>query len=202
MSGQNAEIQRMALFGGSFDPVHNGHLTIARYALKQVGLDRIVFMPAACSPLKGQETRVSDDARAEMLELATHGESRFKVDTYELERGGVSYTIDTVEYFRANYPNTELYFMIGADQFELLDQWRRIEDLAQLVTFLVFGRPGSSVQACAVAGLHYLEVDAPLMEASSSEIRTRCQKKQSIQDLVPPAVEAFISDEGLYTDLD
>ena len=173
---------------------------IARYALKQVGLDRIIFIPAAQSPLKKHAPLVSDDARVEMLELATDGEQRFKVDTFEVEAGGVSYTIDTVKHFRANYPNAELFWMVGADQFEQLDQWRDIEKLAESVTFLVFGRSGASVAPREVKELKYFEVDAPLMEASSSQIRERCKRGLGIEDLVSEAVEAFISERGLYTD--
>lgn len=202
MAAQNLDLQRLSLFGGSFDPVHNGHLMLARYALKQVGLDRIVFVPAAQSPLKEHRCFASDDARVEMLEIATHGERRFKVDTYEIEEGGVSYTIDTVAHFVGRYPQAELFFMIGADQFEQLDQWHRIDELVGMVTFLVFGRPGVALQPCEIEGMTYLEVDAPLMETSSSEIRSRCLGEQSLYDLVPESVEAFISDRGLYTDLD
>lgn len=201
MMAQNSDLQRLSLFGGSFDPVHSGHLMLARYALKQVGLDRIIFIPTAQSPLKEHGCYASDDARVEMLEIATHGERRFKVDTFEMEEGGVSYSIDTAAYFRARYPNAELFFMLGADQFELLDQWRKIEELSQMVTFLVFGRPGVTLKPCEIEGMTYLEVDAPLMETSSSEIRSRCERKQSLEDFVPEAVEAFISERGLYTDL-
>jgi nicotinate-nucleotide adenylyltransferase len=200
MASQNTDLQRLALFGGAFDPVHLGHMTIARYALKQVGLDRIIFIPTAQSPLKTRPPAVSDDARVEMLELATDGEQRFKVDTFEVEAGGVSYTIETVKHFREMYPNAELFWMIGADQFEQLDRWRDIEDLAESVTFLVFGRSGASLEPRSVKGLKYFEVDAPLMEASSSQIRERCQRGQGIGDLVSEEVEAFISERGLYTE--
>ncbi|MGC6423877.1 MAG: nicotinate (nicotinamide) nucleotide adenylyltransferase [Lentimonas sp.] len=196
----DTEKLRVALFGGSFDPVHNGHLMIARYALKQIGLDRVIFVPAAKSPLKQGRAYASDNARMEMLELATSGEPRFKVDSVELEKGGISYTVDTVEYFRAQMKKSELFFLIGADQFELLDRWYKIEKLMEMVTFLVFGRPGTSLDGRGLKGLHYVEVDAPLMEVSSSEIRALVGTGQALTDLVCPPVEAFISEEGLYTD--
>ncbi|MGJ8638041.1 MAG: nicotinate (nicotinamide) nucleotide adenylyltransferase [Opitutaceae bacterium] len=200
MVAQGTDIHRIALFGGSFDPVHNGHLMIARYALKQVGLDRVVFIPAARSPLKQNNTYASDDARVEMLELALRGESRFKIDTFEVEQGGVSYSIDTVKYFREQYANAELYFMIGADQFEQLDQWYQIEELAQMVTFLVFGRPGSELESISIDAIDYMEVDAPLMDTSSSEVRSLCQRGQPLGDFVTESVGAFISERELYTD--
>lgn len=173
---------------------------IARYALKQVGLDRVVFIPAARSPLKQNNTYASDDARVEMLELALRGESRFKIDTFEVEQGGVSYSIDTVKYFREQYANAELYFMIGADQFEQLDQWYQIEELAQMVTFLVFGRPGSELESISIDAIDYMEVDAPLMDTSSSEVRSLCQRGQPLGDFVTESVGAFISERELYTD--
>lgn len=199
MASVNTDIQRLALYGGGFDPVHNAHLTIARYALKQVGLDRLIFIPSAQSPLKENLPMATAEERVEMLELATDGEQRFKVDTYEVEKGGISYSVDTVRYFKAHYVNAEVFWMIGADQFEQLDRWREIEVMAEMVTFLVFGRPGSNLKAPTVEGLNYFEVDAPMMEESSTEIRRRCQEGLSIEGLVPDAVEAFISESGLYT---
>ncbi len=201
MAALNTDIQRLALFGGAFDPVHSAHLTVARYALKQVGLDRLIFIPAAQSPLKKNAPLASDEERVEMLELATDGEQRFKVDTFEVEKGGISYTVDTVRHFKAHFVNAELFWMIGADQFEQLDQWHQIEALAEMVTFLVFGRPGTPLKACAIEGLNYFEVDAPMMEVSSSEIRDRCLRQLDIEGMVPDAVEAFISERALYTKL-
>jgi len=199
MVSQNTEIQRLALFGGAFDPVHMGHLMVARYALKQVGLDRILFIPSAQSPLKKSAPLVSDDERVEMLELATSGEQRFRVDTFEVEEGGVSYSIETVKHFRAAYPNADLFWMIGADQFEQLDNWRDIDTLAGHLTFLVFGRTGSSLEPKVIEGLEYFEVDAPLMDTSSSQIRELCKNGGSIEGMVSEEVEAFISERGLYT---
>lgn len=191
---------RVALYGGAFDPVHNAHLRVASYALKQVGLDRVLFIPAAQSPLKKNPPVASDEARVEMLELATDGERRYRVETYEVEKGGVSFTIETVRHFRAEYPNAELFWMVGADQFEQLDRWHEIEELAEMVTFLVFGRPGYGHQACEIEGLKYFTVDAPEMDESSTEIRRLCQAGEPLTGMVPDAVEAFISEEGLYTD--
>jgi nicotinate-nucleotide adenylyltransferase len=200
MADNEVVSQRIALYGGAFDPVHNAHLRIARYALKQVGLDRVIFIPAAQSPLKEHAPLASDEARMEMLELATERESRFKIDAYEIYKGGVSYTIDTVRYFRELYPRAELFWLIGADQFEQLDRWHLIDELVGLVTFLVFGRSGSTLKSCEIDGLNYFEVDAPLMEESSSEIRRRCGQGLPLEGFVPSAVEAFISEQGLYTD--
>ncbi len=190
---------RVALYGGAFDPVHNAHLEVARRALKQAGLDRVIFIPAAQSPLKAHAPLASDDERVAMLELATADESRFEVDSYEILKGGLSYTIDTVRHFRGRYPQAELFWLVGADQFEQLNRWHAIDALAELVTFLVLGRPGSSLRPCDIEGLRFFVVDAPLMAESSSEIRRRCGAGLPLAGVVPPSVEAFISGRGLYT---
>jgi nicotinate-nucleotide adenylyltransferase len=192
-------VLRIALFGGAFDPVHNAHLRVARYALKQAGLDRVIFVPTAQSPLKKHAPLASDEERVEMLELATSGEARFKVDAYEVERGGISYTIDSMRYFRESYPESELFWMVGADQFEQLNRWHAIDELVDLVTFMVLGRPGATLTPCDIKNLRYMVIDAPLMEESSSDIRTLCAKGQPLTGLVAESVEAFISEQGLYT---
>lgn len=200
MASTKAGFTRVALYGGAFDPVHNAHLRVASYALKQVGLDRILFIPSAQSPLKKNPPRASDEERVEMLELATDGERRYRVETFEVEKGGVSYTVDTVTHFRKEYPNAELFWMVGADQFEQLDRWHKIEELAEMVTFLVFGRPGYGHIACEIEGLKYFTVDAPKMDESSTTIRRLCRAGESVEGMLPDAVEAFISEEGLYTE--
>jgi len=200
MAETTTDSAKIALYGGAFDPVHNAHLQVVRYAIKQVGLDRVIFIPTAQSPLKDHRTFANEEQRVEMLELATDGDSRFKVDTYEVEKGGTSYTIDTVRYFKQRFPQAELFWIIGGDQFEQLDRWREIDELVQLVTFLVLARPGSAMEPCEIEGLNYYEVDAPLMEESSTEIRSRCAKGLPLEGAVPDVVEAFISEHRLYTE--
>ena len=195
-------LRRCALYGGAFDPVHRAHLQVARYALEQAQLDRVVFIPAAQSPLKAHAPLTDAAARLQMLSLALQGEACFELDESEIERGGLSYTIDTVRHFSAGHPDTELYWIIGADQFEQLDRWHRIEELIERVTFLVFARPGSHLEASAeIPSLRYQVIDAPLMSDSSSAIRQCCREGRSLEGLVPDAVQAFISEQELYTNL-
>tara|TARA_R110002111_G_scaffold235576_1_gene296807 strand:+ start:503 stop:1111 length:609 start_codon:yes stop_codon:yes gene_type:complete len=189
----------IALYGGSFDPVHCAHLCVAAAALQQINLDQVLFIPAAQSPLKTNTAVASDAQRIEMLRLAIAEEPRFMLDSSEIDRGGRSYTIDTVTAYRLKYPACKLHWIIGADQFELLPQWHKIEDLASLVTFIVVGRPGHSTSKTLVPGLKYLTIEAPLMPHSSSEIRSLLAQARSTEDLLPPTVEAFISAHGLYT---
>jgi nicotinate-nucleotide adenylyltransferase len=192
---------RLALYGGAFDPVHSAHLRVAHYALEQAHLDRVIFIPAAQSPLKAHTPRAHDAARLQMLRLAVAGEARFEVDLYEMQKGGISYTIDTVRHFRERTADAELFWIIGGDQFDQLDRWHRIDELAGLVSFLVLARPGTDLRPQPIAGLRYQVIEAPLMPESSSEIRERCEQGRSLKGLVPDAVEAFISEQELYTNL-
>lgn len=141
----------------------------------------------------------SDEARVAMLRLATEEDARFELDTCELERGGTSYTFDTVMAYQKAHPECELYWILGGDQFELLPQWHRIDELAELLTFIVLQRPGYSTTLPAVQGLQYLEVEAPLMPHSSTDIRRAIQAGCLAKDLVPASVEAFIYSHALYT---
>lgn len=191
--------ESFALYGGSFDPVHYAHLKVAQSALEQTDVGKVVFIPVARSPLKSAATLAGDAERVEMLRLATAGESRFAVDTCEVERGGTSYTVDTVAAFRSHHPVAGLHWIIGADQLELLPKWHRIDELAALLTFIVLRRPGYSTAVPEIAGLRVVEIDAPLMEHSASEIRSRLAAGHSVAGLVPSSVEAFISSRGLYT---
>ncbi|PXA03953.1 nicotinate (nicotinamide) nucleotide adenylyltransferase [Coraliomargarita sinensis] len=190
---------RIALYGGAFDPVHRAHLEVARAARRQASLDRVAFIPAAQSPLKAHSPVASDAARLKMLELALAGEAGFVIDDSELKRGGVSYTVDTVQAFKARMPDADLYWIIGGDQLEQLDRWHAIRELAQAVTFLVLARPGYQLSAPGVSGLKYETIDAPLMEESSTSIRERIVNGESVIGLLPQSVEAFIREEGLYT---
>jgi nicotinate-nucleotide adenylyltransferase len=199
-SGNTYMPERFALYGGAFDPVHCAHLKVARYALEQAQLDRVVFIPAAQSPLKAHAPQTGTAARLQMLRLALMGEASFELNTYEVERGGLSYTVDTVRHFRESHTDAELYWIIGADQFEQLHRWSHVEKLAQMVTFLVLERPGANLRvSVAVPQLRYQIIHAPLMDVSSSEIRMLCRTGRSIEGLVPSAVQAFILEQELYT---
>jgi nicotinate-nucleotide adenylyltransferase len=198
-SSNTKKLKSIALYGGSFDPVHKAHLELARTALENCDLESVIFVPAAQSPLKNSAALAEDSDRVEMLRLATTGEPRFEVDTCEIERGGTSYTVDTVKAYRAAHEGCRLHWIIGADQFELLPQWRCIEEIVSMITFIVLRRPGHSIVESAVKGLRFVTIDAPLMPYSSTKIRASIAQGRSVVDLLPPAVEAFISSRGLYT---
>ena len=189
----------LALYGGSFDPVHCAHLELGRAVLRQLDVDKVLFIPAARSPLKSESAVASDSDRIQMLRIATSEEPRFEVHLCEIERGGPSYTVETLEAIAREYPNVQLHWIIGADQMELLPRWHRIEDIVARVQFIVFARPGYSTAAPTIPGLRFLTVELPPMAQSSSEIRERMARGEATADWLPGGVEAFISSRGLYT---
>ena len=139
----NPDGVRIALFGGSFDPPHTGHLSIAEAAVDQCGLDRIYFVPCRVSPLKGKLPGASGGERVAMLRLALAGVSRAEVSEWELARPGPSYSWETVEHFAAQFPDARLYWLMGADQWAVIDRWARPDILRNRLTFIVFARDGS-----------------------------------------------------------
>src|SRR5207248_4568241 len=136
-------MQRIGLFGGTFDPVHLGHLLVAQAAFEELQLSRLFFIPAAQSPFKPESNPAPAAARLRLLRLALAGQSQYEVDEQEIRRGGTSFTIDTVRDYAARYPGAELFYLIGADQVGQLDKWRAAEELARVVEFAVIPRSGA-----------------------------------------------------------
>jgi nicotinate-nucleotide adenylyltransferase len=182
---------RTALFGGSFDPIHHGHLILAREAMEQLALDRVVFVPAAQSPHKLARQPASADVRLAMVRAAVAGERGFECDGSETEREGPSFTIDTVEAWRMKAPEDELFYFIGEDNVRELPTWRRSEDLRNLVQFIVFGRDAS-------APPHDFPRVKRRVDISATEVRKRVAEGRSIRYLVPEAVRDIIEAHRLY----
>lgn len=188
---------RLGLYGGSFDPVHLGHLLVAQAALEELELNRLVFIPAAQSPFKPGTTPASATARSRMLRLALVGRTEFEVDELEIHRGGVSYSIDTAREFQRRHPAAELLWLIGADHVATLPQWRDASGLAELVEFVVIPRPGEAPKQLPVNFcLRHLK-GWPL-KVSSSEIRDRIWAGKPCHGLLPAGVGEVIALEGLY----
>jgi len=190
-------MERIGLFGGSFDPVHLGHLLVAQAAREEARLDRLFFIPAAQSPFKPERRPTPANLRTRLLRLALPGKTWCEVDEQELRRGGISYTIDTVNDFRRRFPEARLYCLIGADHVEKLPKWREAEDLARLVEFLVIPRPGGGEIALPAPFKGQRLTGFPL-GVSSSQIRERVRAGLSIDELVPRAVAEAIRNNGLY----
>lgn len=190
---------KIGLLGGSFDPIHVGHLVIAQDALEGAGLDRVVFVPAAVSPLKGRELTATPAQRLELVRRAIEGESRFGLDDLELRRGGTSFTIDTVRALAPQHPGAELCWIIGADQVGRLPEWKEINELARRVTFVLLARPGvPEVPAPAIAGLQLRRVPGHEVAISSSELRERISRGLPWRAFVPLKVAEFIEAQSLY----
>ncbi|MGF1449206.1 MAG: nicotinate-nucleotide adenylyltransferase [Opitutales bacterium] len=192
---------KTGVFGGSFDPIHLGHLLIAQDACEAFGLERVLFIPASQAPLKSTAPGASDRHRLGMVAAAIEDYPEFKALDIELASGGVSYTVDTVRRLQQQRPGEALFLIIGADQAAQLDRWHAIEELADLAQFLVVERPGFDPEARpshAVEGLRLHHIDGHLFEISSTEIRERVARGHRIDFLVHPRVQAYINTHKLY----
>lgn len=190
---------RIGLYGGSFDPVHRGHLMVAEAALEELALDLLFFIPTLQSPFKPDRRPADGNLRLRWLRLALAGQMRCKVDAIELVRGGVSYTIDTVRFFGRRYPNADLLVLIGSDQVPHLPCWREAESLACIVQFVVIPRPGHpSISLPPPYRLRHLR--GWPMDISSSEIRRRVRKGLPVHHLVPLEVSEDFASLRAYRD--
>jgi nicotinate-nucleotide adenylyltransferase len=188
---------KLGLFGGSFDPVHLGHMLVARAAREEAALDRIFFIPAAQSPFKTAATSATAPERVRLLRLALAGDTTAEVDDRELRRGGISFSIDTVRSYAAEHPGAELFYLIGADQTSQLHLWREAAELARLVEFLIIPRPGEAIAELRPPFRGRALRGFPL-GVSSSEIRRRAKAGLPINHLVPSAVAEAVRNNRLY----
>jgi nicotinate-nucleotide adenylyltransferase len=205
---------RLGILGGSFDPVHNGHLALARACGEQAALDEVWFTPAAIQPLKHKGPHATDAQRIEMLnlaidiELSEPGRPRprpsWRVCTLEIDRGGFSYTVDTLRQIHVELPDAALFFLMGADAVRDVPHWREPREIFRLATPLVVRRAGepepdlASLAALCTKTTQPQLVDMPPIDISSSDIRRRIAEGKPIQDLVPPAVGQYVAQHGLY----
>jgi nicotinate-nucleotide adenylyltransferase len=209
----NSEL-KLGILGGSFDPVHLGHLLAAQAAIEELGLDRLFFIPAAQSPFKPDSKPAPAAIRLQLLRLALAGRTNCEIDEQEIRRGGVSYTVDTLRDYRRRFPKAELFYLIGADHVAHLPEWRAPAELARLAEFVVIPRPGDSVWSSGFSrsgppegGTPNLDFPPPFrgrwlkgfpLAVSSLEIRARLKAGLPIEPLVPPAVAEAIRNNRLY----
>ena len=182
---------RLGLYGGSFDPIHHGHLILARQAVEDLFLDRVIFIPAAESPFKPDHLGASAEDRLAMISLAIQDEPRFDVDSLELNREAPSYTIHTARAYKAQYPKDALFFLIGEDHVPALHKWNEFEQLDQLVNFAILSRSDLPLK------VHY-PVVRRRFDLSSTEIRNRVANNLPISYLVPENVIRYIHERTLY----
>jgi nicotinate-nucleotide adenylyltransferase len=199
---------RLGVFGGTFNPVHLGHLILAEQCREQGRLDQVLFIPAARPPHK-QDTELAPYAqRVEMLALATSGNPTFRIDELERDRPGPSYTVDTLSQLRAQYRDAEMFLIIGSDTLRDLPQWYQPVRILELAGLLVVARSGWPVageaevkQTLAVPdsfALRYQKCEIPLIDIASRDVRRRIAQGRSVRYMVPRAVEAYIQDKSLY----
>jgi nicotinate-nucleotide adenylyltransferase len=190
-------MERIGLFGGSFDPVHLGHLLVAQAAQEELELARLFFIPAAQSPFKPESAPTPAPVRLCLLRLALAGKTWCEIDEQEIQRGGVSYTINTLRDYAVHFPQAQLFNLIGADHLAQLPKWRAAEELARLVEFVVIPRPGQ-VEAPIPAPFRGRWLAGFPLGISSSQIRARVKAGQPVDHLVPSPVAEAIRNNRLY----
>ncbi len=212
---------KLGLFGGTFNPIHSGHIVAAEQILEIFDLDRICFVPSNIPPHKDQDDLASTKQRFEMVKLAIEDNDKFSVSDYEISRSQESYTIDTLKYFKAEFPEDELYFIVGHDIFNLIDIWKDYKKLFELSNFIVISRPGYldddedlplaikddfRYDKTESANTYYKHKSSNLIiktqikgiDISSSEIRELIKNNNPIHELVPPKVQQYILDNNIY----
>ena len=182
---------KLGLLGGSFDPVHLGHLLVAQAAIEELGLDRLFFIPAAQSPFKPEGHPAPAALRLQWLRLALAGKTNCEIDEQEIRRGGISYTIDTLRDYAKRFPQAELFYLIGADNAAKLNEWREAGELARLAPFVATPRPGEA-PANFPAPFRGRTLKGFPLAVSSSEIRARVKAGLPLEPLVPPPVAEAI----------
>lgn len=190
-------MQRLGLFGGSFDPIHLGHLLVAQAAQEELELDRLFFIPTAQSPFKPDGAVTPAAARVCLLRLALAGVTWCDIDEQEIQRGGVSYTIDTLRDYARRFPGAELFYLIGADNVPQLAKWREAQELARLAQFVVIPRPGEA-NSSFPAPFRGRDLTGFPTAISSTQIRARVKAGASIRHLVPDTVAEAIRNNRLY----
>ncbi|EJW17295.1 nicotinate-nucleotide adenylyltransferase [Paenibacillus alvei] len=191
----------VGIMGGTFDPIHLGHLVAAECARETASLDEVWFMPAHVPPHKSHRPSASAEQRLEMAKLAVQGNPHFRVCDWEIRHGGVSYTLDTVKGLREEYPDTEWAWIIGGDMVAYLPQWHHIDELMEQIRFIGLHRPGSNWDTSKIPASwasRLIESQMPQMDISSTDIRQRIAEGRSIAYIVPDQVQQYIARWGLY----
>ncbi len=183
--------EKIGLFGGSFDPIHHGHLILARDAMESLGLDRVIFIPANVSPHKLARPPVAARLRCEMVAAAIAGEPRFSMDACEAEREGPSFAVDTVKLMQRRFPQAEFFYFIGEDNVSSLHTWREIDEFKKLASFVVLARGDLEP----IKGFPIIRRN---IDICSTDIRNRIAGGLSVRYLLPDAVCAILTQHQLY----
>lgn len=188
-------MKKLVIYGGQFNPIHIGHMLVASEAYQLIKPDEFVFLPSYQSPLKEHnESYLIELERVKMLELAIEDLEFGQVDQREINRKGTSYTFDTILSIKQDYPDYQIYFIIGTDQFEHLHKWKHIEALKEMLIFIVVNREVDTQDV----NQGMIALNMPRIDISSTVIRQRCKNRQSIKMFVTPRIEAYIKRGRLY----
>jgi len=192
-------IKRIGVLGGTFNPVHVGHLAIAQMALERMHLSKVIFVPAYIQPHKNRKIGAGAKHRFRMVELAIEGNPLFEISDFEIARKGKSYTIDTMQHFREVYAeDARLFFVIGEDTLSQLPRWRYLDDILKIADFIVVNRPGHTKKS---TDIKHNSVIMPGIDISSSYIRLRITEKRTVRYFVPDKVIDYIKQNQLYASL-
>jgi nicotinate-nucleotide adenylyltransferase len=185
---------RLGILGGTFDPPHVGHLLAASDAYEALDLDRLIFIPSAAHPFKGESVGATPAQRLRMLELLVDDDARFEIDPIEIERPGLSYTVDTLTDLASRHPNAQRFFLIGEDLVDQMPTWRSPERIVELAEVIVLSRSNGS----AVTSGPFRRLETRRIDISSTEIRERVRAGLTVKGFVPDAVATYIRETRLY----
>lgn len=196
---------KIGVLGGTFDPVHNGHLMIGEFARTEMDLDKVVFMPSGRHPFKDNKEITNSHARFKMLELAIESNDFFEISNFEIEKDETSYTIDTIKHLKEKYEKADIYFIIGSDILFEIEKWREFERLIELCKFIFFLRQNNEKKIYenldrlkTKYNMNITKIVGPIFPISSSEIRSRLKEGKSIKYLVDKKVEEYIYKNKIY----
>ena len=188
-------MKRIGVLGGTFNPIHIGHLMIAQIVLEKFGLDKVIFVPAYLPPHKSGRNLIAAEHRLRMVRLAVRGNRHLEVSSFEIAKGGKSYSVDTVRYFSRRYPGTKLFFIIGSDHIVKLHTWRDIQEVVKMVSFVAVYRPGFKTIR---SQIRVKSMIIPSVHTSSSDIRRRLVAGKTVKHLIPENVLRYIRKHKLY----
>ena len=186
---------KIAILGGTFNPIHIGHLILAEEAREKLGLDKVIFVPTYLPPHKNNSDIAKPEHRYEMIKLAIQTNPYFSLSDVEIKRAGRSFTIDTIKQFKQNYPKDELYFIIGSDLLKYLDDWKDLKEVTKLVKFITVTRPGYPLNKIPA---HITTLEIRAVDISGYEIRKCLKDNRSFRYLVPGVVYNYINQNKLY----
>lgn len=189
--------KKIGLFGGTFNPVHNGHLALANYLCEYCGLDELWFMVTPCNPFKKNDSLLPDHARLEMVRAAVAGYDRFRASDFEFALPKPSYTVDTLKALRERFPDDEFVLVIGADNFKAFDKWRNPDEIMANHRIIVYRRPGFDIDSLTVPD-GVTVADTPVIEISSTFIRQAVAEGHDVRYFVHPDVWSIIVGKGYY----